>query len=115
MKYECIYLHAFETGLELRAGLARWVNYCNSDRPDSGLGGRTLEEAYHVIGPTPFPCRPGNGEQQTGYTNDTRDRLPSRQVVRSEGPPLLEPGPYHGALGGNAVRCLHRTGTVNCG
>ena len=39
MKYECIYLHAFETGSELRAGLARWIGYYNADRPHSGLGG----------------------------------------------------------------------------
>ena len=39
MKYECVYLHAFETGSELRAGLARWIGYYNADRPHSGLGG----------------------------------------------------------------------------
>jgi hypothetical protein len=41
MKYECVYLHAFETGSELRAGLAKWVSYYNAERPHSGLGGRT--------------------------------------------------------------------------
>jgi len=25
LKYECVYLHAFETGSELRTGLARWI------------------------------------------------------------------------------------------
>lgn len=46
LKYECIYLHAFETGSELRAGLSRWIDYYNADRPHSGLGGRTPDEAY---------------------------------------------------------------------
>lgn len=55
MKYECVYLHAFETGSELRAGLARWVSYYNADRPHSGLGGRTPDETYHMIEPTPLP------------------------------------------------------------
>ena len=55
MKYECVYLHAFETGSELRAGLAKWVRYYNADRPHSGLGGQTPDEAYHTIGPTPLP------------------------------------------------------------
>ena len=55
MKYECVYLHAFETGSELRAGLARWVGYYNADRPHSALGGRTPYEAYHTIEPTPLP------------------------------------------------------------
>lgn len=27
VKYECAYLHAFETGSKLRAGLDRWFNY----------------------------------------------------------------------------------------
>ena len=55
MKYECVYLHAFETGSELRAGLHRWVGYYNARRPHSGLGGQTPDEAYHRIGPTPCP------------------------------------------------------------
>ena len=46
LKYECVYLHAFETGSELRAGLARWIGYYNADRPHSALAGRTPDEAY---------------------------------------------------------------------
>ncbi len=30
LKYECVYLHAFETGSELRAGLGRWITYYNT-------------------------------------------------------------------------------------
>ena len=41
LKYECVYLHAFETGSELRAGLTRWIGYFNADRPHSGLAGQT--------------------------------------------------------------------------
>ena len=46
MKYECVYLNAFETGSEPRAGLGRWIGYYNVDRPHSGLGGRTPDEVY---------------------------------------------------------------------
>ena len=46
MKYECVYLHAFETGSEARAGLGRWITYYNADRPHSALGGRTPAEAH---------------------------------------------------------------------
>ncbi len=49
MKYECVYLHAFETGSEARAGLGRWITYDNSQRPHSALGGRTPNEAYADI------------------------------------------------------------------
>ena len=55
MKYECIYLHVFETVSDLRAGLIRWIGYYNADRPHSGLGGQTPDEAYHTIEPTPLP------------------------------------------------------------
>ena len=27
LTYECVYLHAFETGSKLRAGLAYWIGY----------------------------------------------------------------------------------------
>jgi putative transposase len=46
LKYECIYLHAFETGSQLRAGLAYWIGYYNARRPHSTLAGRTPDEAY---------------------------------------------------------------------
>jgi putative transposase len=46
LKYECVYLHAFETGSELRAGLSRWIGYYNARRPHSTLAGYTPDEAY---------------------------------------------------------------------
>jgi putative transposase len=46
LKYECVYLHAFGTGSELRVGLTRWIGYYNADRPHSGLAGQTPDEAY---------------------------------------------------------------------
>lgn len=46
LKYECVYLHAFETSSELRAGLSKWIDYYNTRRPHSTLAGRTPDEAY---------------------------------------------------------------------
>lgn len=46
LKYECVYLHAFETGSELRTGLTKWIGYYNAGRPHSALAGRTPDEAY---------------------------------------------------------------------
>lgn len=46
LKYECIYLHAFETGPEVRAGLSKWIGYYNAGRPHSALAGKTPDEAY---------------------------------------------------------------------
>jgi putative transposase len=48
LKYECVYLHAFETGSELRAGLTKWVGYYNAGRPHSALAGQTPDEAYRA-------------------------------------------------------------------
>ena len=50
LKYECAYLHAFETGSELRAGLWRWINCCNARRPHPTLAGRTPDKAYGASG-----------------------------------------------------------------
>jgi putative transposase len=52
LKYECIYLHAFETGSDLRAGLTFWISYYNARRPHSMLAGRTPDEAYRATGMT---------------------------------------------------------------
>jgi putative transposase len=49
LKYECVYLHAFETGVELRAGLAHWIGYYITQRPHSTLAGRTPDEAYGAM------------------------------------------------------------------
>jgi putative transposase len=48
LKYECVYLHAFETGSELRAGLSKWIGYYNARRPHSALARQTPDEAYGV-------------------------------------------------------------------
>jgi len=49
LKYECVYLHAFETGSELRAGLSQWIGYYNARRPHSTLAGHTPDEAYRAM------------------------------------------------------------------
>jgi putative transposase len=54
LKYECVYLNAFETGSELRSGLAGWFGYYNRSRPHSALLGQTPDEAYGTIA-TPCP------------------------------------------------------------
>ena len=46
LKYECVYLHAFESGSEARRGIGNWIGYYNRERPHSGIGGLTPNEAY---------------------------------------------------------------------
>lgn len=50
LKYECVYLHAFETGSQLQAGLTKWVNYYNAERPHSTFNGKTPDECYWATG-----------------------------------------------------------------
>jgi putative transposase len=44
LKYECVYLNAFETGSEARAGIGHWIGYYNTDRPHSAFAGRTPDD-----------------------------------------------------------------------
>ena len=46
LKYECVYLNAFETGSEMRAGIGKWLTYYNSERPHSTHGILTPDEVY---------------------------------------------------------------------
>ncbi len=46
LKYECVYLNAFETGSEAREGIGAWISYCNERRPHSSHGLLTPDEAY---------------------------------------------------------------------
>jgi putative transposase len=46
LKYECIYLNAFETGSQARTGIGKWLGYYNTERPHSTHGILTPEEAY---------------------------------------------------------------------
>ena len=48
IKYECVFLNAFETGGEARNGIGRWIDFYNQRRPHSALGGRTPDEAYAI-------------------------------------------------------------------
>ena len=46
LKYENVYLNAYETGSEARAGISRWIAFYNQTRPHSSLAGTTPERCY---------------------------------------------------------------------
>ena len=46
LKYECVYLHAFEKGSEAKAGLTKWLAYYNAEQPHATHGILTPDEAY---------------------------------------------------------------------
>jgi putative transposase len=46
LKYECVYLHAWETGSEAKAGVRKWIEFYNHKRPHSALGGKPPAVIY---------------------------------------------------------------------
>lgn len=46
LKYECVFLNAFETGSEARTGIGRWIAYYNTDRPHLKFDGKTPDEVF---------------------------------------------------------------------
>ena len=55
LKYEEVYLHAYDTVSAATAGIARYFTLYNSHRPPSGLADRTPDEAYFAS-PLPLPA-----------------------------------------------------------
>ena len=45
LKYECVYLNAFETGSKARKEIGAWISY----RPHSSYGLLTPAEAYDTV------------------------------------------------------------------
>ena len=50
VKYHYLYLHAFDTGIELCRGLTSWFQFYNNQRPHQGLDNQTPDEVYFEPG-----------------------------------------------------------------
>jgi putative transposase len=46
LKYECVYLHAWETGSQAKAGIGHWITFYNHHRPHSAHGGQPPAVVY---------------------------------------------------------------------
>ena len=46
LKYECVYLHAWETGLQAKAGIGQWIAFYNHQRPHAAHGGQPPAVVY---------------------------------------------------------------------
>ncbi len=46
LKYECVYIRAFENGRQAKAGIGEWIEYYNTERPHSRHGILTPFEAH---------------------------------------------------------------------
>jgi putative transposase len=50
VKYHYVYLHTFDSGIELRRGLTGWFEFYNNQRPHQGLDDQTPDEVYFGSG-----------------------------------------------------------------
>ena len=55
VKYEEVYLRAYESLSEARSSIGRYFGFCNGTRPHSSLGGQTPDRAYFNQ-PRPIPA-----------------------------------------------------------
>ncbi len=78
VKYKEVYLHAYDSVAAARAGLARYVQFCNNRRPHSSHGGKTPDHVYFHNQPQPKAASP------------KRERFTYRVSVTSlkNGPPV---------------------------
>ena len=52
VKYEEVYLHAYDSASAARTGIDRHLNWYNAERPHSSLNKQTPNEAYAALLPT---------------------------------------------------------------
>ena len=52
LKYEEVYLHAYRDLIEARAGIARYIEFYNFERPHQALGYQTPNGFYRTLQPT---------------------------------------------------------------
>lgn len=52
LKYECVFLHDWAFGSEVRGGIGKWLEFYNARRPHQGLGYLTPDEVYARMEPS---------------------------------------------------------------
>jgi putative transposase len=58
LKYEAIYLHELGDGFVARRVIGGWIDFYNTERPHSALGGQTPAEAYGTRQPVDMMDKP---------------------------------------------------------
>ncbi len=58
LKYETLYLHELSDGFKAERVIAEWIDFYNTERPHSSLGGRTPAEAYGAGQPVDMMDKP---------------------------------------------------------
>ena len=58
LKYEAVYLGELADGFEARRVIGEWIDFYNTERPHSALGGKTPAEAYRGAPPVDMMDKP---------------------------------------------------------
>ncbi len=76
LKYEAVYLHELTDGFKAEQVIGEWIDFYNTGRPHSALGGRTPAEAYGAEQPVDMvdkaralPTSPQAQQQQQDMIN----------------------------------------------
>ena len=73
LKYECVYLHAFEKGSEAKSGIGKWLVYYNVERPYSTHG---------ILPPDEALCQQNRTNEISGLRQKPRSTSPRLQTGR---------------------------------
>ena len=90
VKYEQVYLHAYEAVMEAIAGLGRYFAFYNDERPHQGLDGLAPAEAYGVA--TPPTLAAANGKEGVAKRSDA---AASALALRAHSEAAASEGPIH--------------------
>ena len=109
VKYEEIYLKAYEGGAECRKGLAWYFPFYNRERPHQSLGGRTPWEAHHGQAQQRGQgrSRGATKSQRRKETADVREDVARPEACGAEGIRSLRsrsPQPHKPQAGRESVR-----------
>ena len=58
LKYEAVYLRELADGFEAQRVIGEWIDFYNTERPHSALGGKTPAEAYRGAPPVDMMDKP---------------------------------------------------------
>ena len=96
IKHECVCLHAWETGSEAKAGVGRWINFYNHQRPHAIRRENSPPDCFLILlihggQPPAVVCfnATETGQQVQAVASITRksaQELGSSSLTRSNGP-----------------------------
>lgn len=108
LKYECVHLHAWQTGSQAKAGVGRWIAFYNHQRPHAAHGGQppamtyfnqieTDQQGQKVAKTSPGPV------QEMGSSSVTDHHRTAAETEAAK--PLGNEGPFRRMDPGAAQTC----------